>query len=232
MLLDEGDKNFVCERARLTKARVGTDDDILFLYSLVELDLLGASRRAFCVVAKQRTGDAQQRVLHEHLVMGMFGLLGAFLAAGGGHTCNKYSPLRIDRVAVGVEKRLRIRRCPRLVVVTDVGRRVWIRRPEERREQALQSADQNVGLAAAFGQFLDLQIFGRDLPAQKFHFPFEAHDIARRLCFDGRGLSRHVGAGRGVVRLAWWLSCGATSVAAGRDKSRLVALASSSICAR
>ena len=92
VLLDEGDENFVCERARLTKARVGTDDDIFLLYSLVEVYLFGAGRRAFCIMAKQRPGDAQQRVLHEHLVVGMFGLLDSFFAAGCGHTWNKYSP--------------------------------------------------------------------------------------------------------------------------------------------
>lgn len=101
MLLDEGDENLVRERARLAQARVRTDDDILLLYSLVEHDLPGASRRAFCVVAEQRTGDAQQGVLHEYFVMGIFGLLGAFLAAGCGHTWNKYSPRLIDRVAAG-----------------------------------------------------------------------------------------------------------------------------------
>ena len=71
MLLDESDKNFMCERAGLTKTRVRTDDDILFRYSLVELDLVGASRCAFRIMAKQRTGDAQQRILHEHLVVGI-----------------------------------------------------------------------------------------------------------------------------------------------------------------
>lgn len=56
----------------------------------------------------------------------------------------------------------------------------------------MKAADQNVGLAASFGQLLDLQILGRDLATKKIDFTFEAGDIA----VVGRGLSRRVGARR------------------------------------
>ena len=69
MLLDERDENLVRELSGLPEARIGTDDDILFPYSPVEYDLLRAGRSAFCIMAKKRTGDAEQRVLHVELVM-------------------------------------------------------------------------------------------------------------------------------------------------------------------
>ena len=69
---------------------------------------------------------------------------------------------------------------------------MWVGRTQQRRKQALQSSDQHVGLAAAFGQLTDLQIFRTDLSTQEFHLAFETRDIA----IFGRGPSRQVGACR------------------------------------
>ena len=61
MLFDESNKNFVRELSGLPEARIGTNDNILLPHSPVEYDLLRARRSAFCIMAKKRTGDAQQR---------------------------------------------------------------------------------------------------------------------------------------------------------------------------
>ena len=68
MLFDQRHENFVRERSGLTEPRVGTDDDIFFRDSPIEFDLLGVGRRAFGVMAKQRAGNAQQRIFHVELV--------------------------------------------------------------------------------------------------------------------------------------------------------------------
>jgi hypothetical protein len=49
-----------------------------------------------------------------------------------------------------------------------------VRRSQKWREHPLQSANQDVGLSAALGQFFDLRVFGADLLAKERHFPFEA----------------------------------------------------------
>ena len=85
MLLDERDENLVCQRARLSELRIGTNDDILFRHSPVELDLLGVSRRPLGVVAEQRAGDAQQRVLHVEFVADDSRLGRGTVLLSGGH---------------------------------------------------------------------------------------------------------------------------------------------------
>lgn len=104
---------------------------------------------------------------------------------------------------------------------------MWVRRSQERCQELLKPADQNVGLAASFGQFLDLQILGRDLAAKKTDFAFETRDIA----VVGRGKPRRVGTCRSYNGGVLATVDAVTSVAAGRDWSGLVVLASSAIWA-
>ena len=67
MLFDERHEDLVRERAWLPQLRVGPNDNILLRYSPVKFDLVGACRRPFCVVTKQRASDAQERVFHVEL---------------------------------------------------------------------------------------------------------------------------------------------------------------------
>ena len=85
MLLDERDENLVRQRARLSEFGIGTDDDILFRHSPVELNLLGVSRRPLGVMAEQRAGDAQQRVLHVEFVVDDSRLGRVRVLLSGGH---------------------------------------------------------------------------------------------------------------------------------------------------
>ena len=54
--------------------------------------------------------------------------------------------------------------------------RVW--RTEHGREQALQAADQNVRLATALGQFLDLRILRGEFLAKERNLAFQAADVS------------------------------------------------------
>lgn len=137
------------------------------LLRLISRVHVGARR----IMAKKRTGDTEQRVLHVELVMGLVGVLGVLRRPVGFHRWNKYSPRWIDRVASGCGERLCPRLCFGLVVVTDSYRRVRIRRAEKRSEHALQTADQKVGFSAALGEFFDLRILGADLASQKLDLP-------------------------------------------------------------
>jgi len=71
MLLQNCDENFVRELAGLPELWIGTNDDGLPAAARSQLYFLGAHRGSFWIVAEERTGHAQQRVLHVEF----FGLL-------------------------------------------------------------------------------------------------------------------------------------------------------------
>lgn len=77
-----------------------------------------------------------------------------------------------------------------------------------------------VRFACALGQLPNLRILDRDLSAQKFHFAFEADDIARLR----RVLSRQVGAGRWVSWRHIILICPSDSLDAKRSSYCLAAV--------
>ena len=64
MLLQKRDENFVRELTGLPELWIGTDDDCLLAATRSQFDLIRARRRTFGIMAEQRTGDAEQRVLH------------------------------------------------------------------------------------------------------------------------------------------------------------------------
>ena len=92
-----------------------------------------------------------------------------------------------------------------------------IGRAEQGRQHPLQSPDENIGLAAPLGELFDLRVFGRDLPAQKFDFAFEARDIAW-FEFRCRDKLRHVAQCR--TRSLRYFRC--VGVALGRGWARCV----------
>ncbi len=72
-----------------------------------------------------------------------------------------------------------------------------IRRAEHRREQALQSADQDVRLATALGQLFDLGILVCEFIAKERNFTFKPPDVSVGQIRSRRDLSRRVVTCRG-----------------------------------
>src|ERR1035437_10297126 len=68
MLLEKRYKNFVCERSRLPKSSVRTNNNRFIRDAFLKLNFLRALWCLFSVVAKQRPRYAQKGVLHVELV--------------------------------------------------------------------------------------------------------------------------------------------------------------------
>src|SRR5438477_235441 len=68
MLFDKRHEKFVSKWTRLSEARIGPNDDVLFFRSPVEVDFVGSSAGTFCIMTKKCAGDPKKCVLHEKLV--------------------------------------------------------------------------------------------------------------------------------------------------------------------
>ena len=86
MLLEQRDEDLVSELARLSELRIGSDDNALFGDARVDLDLTGAGRCPFRVMAEQGAGDPQKRVLQIEFGNRRSLLLFARLSCLGLHT--------------------------------------------------------------------------------------------------------------------------------------------------
>src|SRR5258708_1585493 len=64
MLLDQRDKKFVGEWARLAEPGIRSHHNPFFGDAGIENDLVGTCARGLCVVAEEPAGDAQKRILH------------------------------------------------------------------------------------------------------------------------------------------------------------------------
>ena len=88
-------------------------------------------------------------------------------------------------------------------------------KPRSGASNLLQSSDQHVRLAAALGQFLDLQILRHDLSAEKFDVAFETRDVP----IVGGGRPRLFRPSRTVLARSFFCS-GERTAASGRGCSR------------
>jgi hypothetical protein len=64
MLLYEGHKDFVSKWSRLSVFRIRANGNVLVWQTAVELDRVRAFRSSALIVTKQRSGNAEQSVLH------------------------------------------------------------------------------------------------------------------------------------------------------------------------
>lgn len=67
MFFDNGNKDFVGERAGLSVTGINANDHALFSDGSIEFDVINSPRCASLVMAKECSGNAQERILHVHL---------------------------------------------------------------------------------------------------------------------------------------------------------------------
>ena len=183
VLLQKRHEHLVGERPGLPELRIGTYHDVAMGVAPAEMNLIGAFRRGFLIMTKERPGDAEQSALHIELILNL--ALRRLSCCRGVHTQSVYRRSAATR-GDPCGERLLWRAVLRILC-----RLTRVRRSQEGREHPLQASDQHVGLSAALCEFLDLRILGGDLATQEIHFAFETRDIAW-FGVAGRGLSRLV----------------------------------------